>query len=72
MHLQAEEMVEEAEVRAVDEGHSATVRHYFTTAPVTGTRANEKHERSEWTGCWLIHQSGRADFLQVSRTIIQP
>ncbi|KAM0699875.1 hypothetical protein Q7P36_000086 [Cladosporium allicinum] len=45
-HLQAEEMVEEAEVRAVDEAHSATVRHYFTTAPVTGTRANEKHERS--------------------------
>lgn len=48
MHLQAEEMVDEAEVRAVDDVHSTTVRHYFTTAPVTGTRANEKHERSKW------------------------
>lgn len=46
-HLEAEEMVDEAEVRAVDDMHSAAVRHYFTTAPVGGTRANEKHERSE-------------------------
>jgi hypothetical protein len=46
-HLQAEEMVEEADVRAIDEMHSSAVRHYFTTAPATGTRANEKHERSK-------------------------
>ena len=47
MHLLAEEMVEESEVAAIDDMHSATVRHYFTTAPVTGTRAHEKHERSK-------------------------
>jgi hypothetical protein len=47
-HLQAEEMVEEADIRAVDEMHSLAVRHYFTTAPAAGTRANDKHERSEW------------------------
>lgn len=47
-HLQAEEMVEEAEMRAVDEMHRDAVRHYFTTAPAAGTRASEKHERSKW------------------------
>lgn len=47
-HLQAEEMVEEADIKAMDEMHSSAVRHYFTTAPTTGTRANEKHERSKW------------------------
>lgn len=46
-HLLAEEMVDEAELKAMDDVHSATVRHYFTTAPVAGTRANEKHERSK-------------------------
>ena len=46
-HLQAEEMVEEAEARAMDEMHSSAVRLYFTTAPTTGTRANDKHERSK-------------------------
>jgi hypothetical protein len=72
VHLQAEEMVDEAEVRAMDEVHSATVRHYFTTAPVTGTRANEKHERSKWMRyCWVC-QVNRANCWQVSRTIIRP
>ena len=47
-HLQAEEMVEEADIKAMDEMHSSAVRHYFTTAPTTGIRANEKHERSKW------------------------
>lgn len=46
-HLQAEEVVDEEEVKAMDEIHSTAVRHYFTTAPIAGTRANEKHERSE-------------------------
>lgn len=48
-HLQAEEMVEETEMRAVDESHASAVRHYFTTAPAAGTRASEKHERGK---CW--------------------
>jgi len=52
MHLLAEELVEEAEVLAIDDMHTATVRHYFTTAPVTGTRAHEKHERSKWMRYW--------------------
>jgi hypothetical protein len=47
-HLQAEEMVEEADIKAMDEMHSSAVRHYFTTAPTTGARASEKHERSMW------------------------
>ena len=47
-HLQAEEMVEEADIKAIDEMHSSAVRHYFTTAPAAGTRANDKHERSKW------------------------
>lgn len=46
-HLQAEEVVDEEEVKAMDEIHSTAVRHYFTTAPIAWTRANEKHERSE-------------------------
>lgn len=46
-HLQADEVVEEADVKDMDESHSAAVRHYFTTAPAAGTRANDKHERSE-------------------------
>lgn len=45
-HLQAEEMLEEAELRAMDESHSSAVRQYFATAPAAGTRANEKHEHS--------------------------
>jgi hypothetical protein len=61
MHLQAAEMVDEAELRAMDDMHSATVRHYFTTAPVTGTRANEKHERSKWILRWWMCQVGRAN-----------
>lgn len=47
-HLQAEEMVEEAELKIMDEQHASAVRHYFTTAPAAGTRANDKHERSKW------------------------
>jgi hypothetical protein len=50
-HLEAEEMAEEAEVRAVDDMHASAVRHYFTTAPAAGTRASEKHERSELDRC---------------------
>lgn len=46
-HLQAEDVVDEAELKAMDDMHSAAVRHYFTTAPAAGTRANEKHERSK-------------------------
>lgn len=46
-HLQAEDMVDEAEVKTMDEMHASTVRHYFTTAPAASTRANEKHERSK-------------------------
>ncbi|KAM0719395.1 hypothetical protein Q7P37_005300 [Cladosporium fusiforme] len=45
-HLQAEEVVDEAEVKAMDEMHSGVVRHYFTTAPAASTRANDKHERN--------------------------
>jgi hypothetical protein len=71
-HLQAEEMVDEAEVRAMDDMHSATVRHYFTTAPVTGTRANEKHERSKWMRCWWSFQVSRTNIWQVSKTITRP
>jgi hypothetical protein len=66
-HLQAEEMVEEADIRAIDEMHSSAVRHYFTTAPATGTRANEKHERSKW-----LRQPGSKDTTdswQISRSI---
>jgi hypothetical protein len=55
-HSQAEEMLEEAEVRAVDEMHAAAVRHYFTTAPAAGTKASEKHERSMfiWLSCTFL------------------
>jgi len=73
LHLQAEEMVEEAEVRAMDDVHSATVRHYFTTAPVNGSRANEKHERSKWMRCCWMRCARRAELTvwQASKTIIR-
>jgi hypothetical protein len=73
-HAQAEEMVDEAEVRAVDEMHASAVRHYFTTAPAAGTKASEKHERSMWLRWTTVHNSMRwesdADYYwQVLRSI---
>lgn len=50
-HLQAEEMLEEAELRVIDESHSAAVRQYFVNAPAAGTRAHGKHEHSRLLSC---------------------
>ena len=66
-HLQAEEMVEEADIKAMDEMHSSAVRQYLTTAPTTGTRANEKHERSKLL--WQPDLEGTTDCWQISRSI---